>query len=127
MAALGFMTGLPALVPGNTDEVWQGHAAAVNPVAALRQQELDFQHLLQAVKYSAATNHVIGKDQGDSEESESEGSMLSGEDESQSLEYPSDDGESTSPLDLLHGDMQAEEDSTDMDGDDGEVDDWTFF
>lgn len=58
MSALGLMGMLPSLVPANTDDVWQGRAKAVDPVAALRQQELDFQHLLQAVKYSAMTNQV---------------------------------------------------------------------
>eukprot|EP00035_Acanthoeca_spectabilis_P023652 m.450308 g.450308 ORF g.450308 m.450308 type:complete len:127 (-) comp19969_c0_seq1:125-505(-) len=126
MSALGLMGMLPSLVPANTDDVWQGRAKAVDPVAALRQQELDFQHLLQAVKYSAMTNQVIGKDQSDSGESDSDGSILSGEDdESHSLEYPSDEDES--PLDIvMHGEPEEEE-STEMDGDDGEIGNWTFY
>eukprot|EP00037_Helgoeca_nana_P008203 m.73185 g.73185 ORF g.73185 m.73185 type:complete len:128 (-) comp18783_c1_seq1:122-505(-) len=127
MAALSLMGRLPTLVPGNTDLMWQGQDAAMDPVAALRQQELDFQKLLQAVKVSASTNHVIGRDPSDLDDSESEGSLLSGDDESQqSLEYPSDEGDS--PLDQSLNLMIPEDASAELDEDEvEEVDNWTFF
>ena len=50
---------------------------------------------------------IIGKEHTESEASEADGSVLSGEDESE-LEYPSDEGDDESPLDMdMHGDEGA--------------------
>eukprot|EP00038_Savillea_parva_P022240 m.37154 g.37154 ORF g.37154 m.37154 type:complete len:135 (+) comp5490_c0_seq1:284-688(+) len=134
MSALGLLGRLPALVPSNTGDSWQEEARyhdSAASVVALRTQELQFQRLLQRVKYGSIAINVIGKDHDESEEEGSEGSMLSGEmdaSESQSLEYPSDEDEGESPLELvMHGSPPEEEESTEQEGEDGDVDNWTFF